>query len=96
MTKIPMSGKNEVSGTMYVVSVSGPKMTSSNVEKQNWMDRSAVYTQLFHVVTIDKDNLNFKTFTATGELYDAFDLIKQKGQGNKVVDKIPTDVKERK
>jgi len=96
MTKIPMSVKNEVSGTMYVVSVSGPKMTDSNVEKRDWMDQSAVYTQLFHVITIDDTKLNFETFTATGELYDAFDLIKQKGKGNKIIDKIPANVKERR
>ena len=96
MAKIPMSGKNEKSGTMYVVSVSGPKMTDSNVDKKDWMDRSAVYTQLFHVVTIDNEKLNFETYTATGELYDAFDLVKQAGKINKVIDKIPGNVKERK
>jgi predicted GH43/DUF377 family glycosyl hydrolase len=89
MSKIPMQEKGAVSATMYVVSVSGPKMTDSDVEKQDWMDRSALYTQLFHVVTIDQDKLAFQTFTATGELFDAFDLIKQKGKSNKVIEKVP-------
>lgn len=96
MAKIPMSEKGAVSGTMYVVSVSGPKMTDSNVERRDWMDRSALYTQLFHVVTIDHDRLMFDTFTATGELYDAFDLVKQKGKINKIIDRIPARVKERR
>jgi hypothetical protein len=38
----------------------------------------------------------FDTFTATGELYDAFDLIKQKGKINKIIDRIPAQVKERR
>ena len=96
MSKIVMQDKKAKSGTMYVVSVSGPKMTDSNVEKREWMDRSALYTQLYHVVTIDRDTLAFQTFTATGELYDAFDLVKQKGKINRLMDKIPVNVKERR
>lgn len=95
MLNVPMEKKGVVSGTMYVISVSGSKMTDSNLEKSNWIDRSAVYTQLFHVVDVDGDKLTFKTFTATGELYDAFDLIKQKGKKNKLVDKIPANVPEK-
>lgn len=95
MAKIPMSEKGALSGTMYVVSVSGPKMTNTGVEKKGWMDRSAIYTQLYHVVTVDGDVLEFKSFTATGELYDAFDLVKRKGKINKLVDRIPQHVAER-
>ncbi|GAB3282160.1 metallophosphoesterase family protein [Larkinella harenae] len=95
MAKIPMQQAGAVSGTMYVVSVSGPKMTDSNVAKLPWMDRSAIYTQLYHVVTIEGDKLNFESYTATGELYDSFDLIKQKGKINKLVNKIPQEVAER-
>ncbi|MBE9460388.1 fibronectin type III domain-containing protein [Dyadobacter subterraneus] len=96
MAKIPMAQKGATSGTMYVVSVSGPKMTDSNVEKRDWMDRSALYTQFYHVVTVDHDKLSFETLTATGELYDAFDLIKQKGKINKLIDGIPQNVQERR
>ena len=96
MANITMQEKKGRSGTMYVVSVSGPKMTDSNVEKRNWMDRSALYTQLYHVVTIDQNILAFQTFTATGELYDAFELVKQKGKINKLIDKTPMNVKERR
>lgn len=95
MAKIPMNGKQKTSGTMYVVSVSGPKMTDSHVEKSAWMDRKAIYTQLFHVVEIDGDKLNFKSYTAVGDLYDEFDLIKQKNAINRLVDKTPKGVAER-
>lgn len=94
MMNVPME-KGAVSGTMYVISVSGPKMTDSNLEKSKWIDRSAVYTQLFHVVEVDGDKLSFDSFTATGELYDSFDLIKQKGKTNKLVNKIPKNVPEK-
>jgi 3',5'-cyclic AMP phosphodiesterase CpdA len=95
MSKIPMEGKTKTSGTMYVVSVSGPKMTGSHVEKSAWMDRKAIYTQLFHVVEIDGGKLNFKTYTAVGDLYDEFDLVKQKNKANRLIDKTPKGVAER-
>lgn len=95
MSKIPMDGKGELSGTMYVVSVSGPKMTGSHVEKKSWMDRSAIYTQLFQIIDVSSQKLSFKAYLATGELYDAFDLIKQEGTINKLVDRIPNRMPER-
>lgn len=94
MEKIPMEGNGQ-SGTMYVVSVSGPKMTGNQVDKKFWMDRSAIYTQLYHIVSVSNNKLEFQTFTATGELYDAFDLVKRKGKINKLVDKTPKGVPER-
>jgi len=95
MMNVPMQTKNAVSGTMYVISVSGSKMTDSNIEKSKWIDRSAVYSQLFHIVEVDGDRLSFETFTATGDLYDAFDLIKRKGKTNTLVDRIPKNVPEK-
>ena len=87
MEKIPMEEEGTQSGTMYVVSVSGPKMTDNHVEKKFWMDQSAIYTQLYQIVTIEGNKLSFESFTATGELFDSFDLIKRKGKINKIVHK---------
>ena len=95
MSKIPMDGAGKTSGTMYVVSVSGPKMTDNQVEKKFWMDRSAIYTQLFQVIDVSPQKLSFKAYLATGELYDAFDLVKQQGTVNKLVDHIPAGMPER-
>jgi len=39
-------------------------------------DRSAENTQLFQVITIDGNTLSYESYTAVGELYDAFDLKK--------------------
>ncbi|MDF9796632.1 putative phosphodiesterase [Catalinimonas alkaloidigena] len=78
---------SESSGTMYVVSVSGPKMYE--VSNDPWMERKAGYTQLFQTITIEGDELLYQAFTATGELYDAFQLLKDEGKPNKLVNKIP-------
>jgi len=75
------------SGTMYVVSVSGPKMY--DVSDDPWMDRRAGNTQLFQIISIEGNKLTYGAYTATGELYDAFDLIKSDNGPNKLINKIP-------
>ncbi|MEQ8881492.1 MAG: metallophosphoesterase, partial [Cyclobacteriaceae bacterium] len=79
--------KDKTSGTMYVVSVSGPKMY--DVSDDPWMDRRAGNTQLFQIITIEDNTLTYGAYTATGELYDAFDLVKSEGAPNKLVNRIP-------
>ena len=54
------------------------------------MQRKARSTQLFQIITIDDDKLIYQAFSAHGELYDAFDLIKSPKKGNKLVNKIPS------
>jgi 3',5'-cyclic AMP phosphodiesterase CpdA len=70
-------------GTVYVVSVSGPKMYE--LDKEDWMVSSAVNTQLFQVIEIDGDRLHYESRTARGKLYDAFDLVKADGQPNELL-----------
>jgi len=89
MSKIPMQRKGDRSGTMYVVSVSGPKMAGSGVAPKSWMDRSALNTQLYNVISILDDKLEFRAYTVTGKLFDAFDLLKQNGSINKFVEQMP-------
>lgn len=86
------SVNDKISGTMYVVSVSGPKMY--DISDDPWMDRKARNTQLFQIITIDGNTLKFQSFTARGELYDAFDLEKRKNKPNKLINHIP-DTRER-
>ncbi len=77
---IPLGVANEDgdAGTMYVVSVSGPKMYNLTMDK--WMDRAASNTQLYQIISIDNNTLSFEAYTATGELYDAFDMVKHEGK----------------
>ena len=79
-------------GTVYVVSVSGPKMY--DLSDDPWMKRKARNTQLFQVISIDNNKMAYEAFSADGELYDAFDLVKSGKKGNKLVNKIPA-VRER-
>lgn len=88
MINIPMANKKEKSGTMYVVSVSGPKMTDNGVEKKFWMEKSATYLQMYHTITIEAKELKFRSYTVTGELHDAFNLVKRKGKRNLLLEKI--------
>ncbi|MDX2150089.1 MAG: metallophosphoesterase family protein [Bryobacteraceae bacterium] len=83
-----LSGTNNKSGgTVYVVSVSGPKMYE--LDRHEWMQRKAEDTQLFQIIRIDGDRLQFESRTARGALYDAFELRKQTGGPNVIVNKAP-------
>lgn len=74
-------------GTVYVVSVSGPKMYEN--QRQPWMIRKAEDTQLFQVIRIDGESLRYESRTARGILYDAFELRKRKRGPNQLVNLIP-------
>ncbi|RMG16442.1 MAG: metallophosphoesterase family protein [Bacteroidetes bacterium] len=81
------------SGPVYVVSVSGPKMYESALS--DWMDRVAINTQLFQIIDISGDELTFRAYTVTGELYDAFSLRKQPNGSNTFYDEIPDGIPQR-
>jgi 3',5'-cyclic AMP phosphodiesterase CpdA len=72
------------SGTVYVTSVSGPKMYAS--KHAQWMRRAAEDTQLYQIITIEGDRLAFEAKTATGALYDAFELTKVNGSQNRLTE----------
>ncbi len=85
-----VSGEGEIdpkSGTVYVVSVSGPKMYE--LSRQPWMKRVAEQTQLYQVIRIDGDTLKYEARTAAGVLYDAFELRKRSGAPNRIINQIP-------
>ncbi|MBC8135315.1 MAG: metallophosphoesterase family protein [Fibrella sp.] len=85
--------KNDASGTVYVVSVSGPKMY--NLEREDWMARTAEDTQLYQVIGVDGDKMRYEARTVTGELYDAFELQKRGDKTNKLVERVPKNEPER-
>lgn len=61
-------------GTVFAVSVSGPKMYSA--DKKNVMQRVAENTQLYQLVTVEKNRIHYRALTASGELYDEFELLR--------------------
>lgn len=82
----------DYTGTVYVVSVSGGKMYKLRENAwDDWdaeRDRAAENTQLVQVINVDGDKLSYEAYTATGELYDAFDIVKsQDGTPNKFIER---------
>ncbi len=63
-------------GTVYVVSVSGPKIYELNPQYQSLMAKMDTGKQLFQVIAISHDRLLYESWTANGELFDTFELRK--------------------
>lgn len=72
------------SGTVYVVSVGGPKMYK--LDGRDWMKRAAQDIQLIQIIRIDGGRLRFEARTPTGRLHDAFELNKRSGMANLLVE----------
>lgn len=76
-------------GTVYVVSVSGPKMYP--ITKGDYAVRLAENTQLYQVIDVETSELHYKAYTATGQLYDAFTLKKRPGEPNELREVLPPE-----
>ncbi|MFK7788101.1 MAG: fibronectin type III domain-containing protein [Phycisphaeraceae bacterium] len=85
-------------GTIYVTSVSGPKMYKI---KQEGLDKfqkedglvtakTGVNTQFFQVIDVKDGRLEYRAYTATGSLYDAV-AIEKDDAGNKKLVVIPVE-----
>lgn len=81
-------GRSDKAGTVYVVSIAGPKMYKLR-PRRPYIRRMAEDTQLYQIIRIDGDKLHYEARTATGRLYDAFVLRKRPGQPNELIEKIP-------
>lgn len=79
-------------GTMYVVSVSGPKQYDRN---DFTFVRRAEDTQLYQIITVDGNELRYDARTATGAPYDGFTLRKRPGKVNELIERVP-DTPERR
>jgi len=75
-------------GTVYVVSVAGPKMY--NVKPDKWMVRKAYSTQTYQWINVKDDISTFQTYTALGSLYDSFEIQKDSNKENTIINHIPT------
>jgi len=79
--------RSPTAGTVYVVSVSGPKMYE--LEPRPFMKRAAEDTQLYQIIRVNGDQLRYQARTATGRLYDGFTLIRRPGQPNQLIEQTP-------
>lgn len=91
-TTVPGNTRERLTGPVYVVSVTGRKMYE--FKKDEWdtyeatLDRQAENMQLFQLVRISGDTLAYEAFTATGVLYDGFELVRGK-EPNLLVERLP-------
>lgn len=88
------SGTNAIgpAGTVYVVSVSGPKMYE--IDRKSVFHRVAEQTQLFQVIRVDGNQLRYEARTAVGELYDAF-LLRKQSRGPNQIENLRVSMPER-
>jgi 3',5'-cyclic AMP phosphodiesterase CpdA len=81
-------------GTIFVVSVSGPKMYE--VSSENWDQNNAEllvsgsHTQLFQLLSFDNDTLTYESRTVTGDVFDAFTVTKDES-GARTVTSMATE-----
>jgi hypothetical protein len=71
---------------VFVVSVTGAKQYRLSNEARRTMRPVAEDTQLFQVLRFDGPRLRYEARTATGRLYDAFDLVDQGAAGKQLVE----------
>lgn len=78
-------------GTVYVVSVSGPKMYALN-DGWNWRDNGATwgdttteYEQLYQLIDVTPDTIKYQARTADGDFHDGFVIEKRGNNGKKHV-----------
>jgi 3',5'-cyclic AMP phosphodiesterase CpdA len=86
------TARSDEAGTVYVVSVSGPKQYAAG---EGHFTRRAENTQLYQIITVDGDMLKYQAMTATGHPYDGFTLRKRAGSVNELIEEIP-DIPERR
>ena len=83
---------DNAAGTVYVVSVSGPKMYAFNPMYADLMAKTLTDTQLYQIVNVTNDSVQLNTYSVGGEWVDGFALQKDK-DGNSTLTELsgPTD-----
>lgn len=74
--------KGKAAGTVYVVSVSGPKQYQQDAEP--WWDLGYTNTQLWQAISINGNTLKYKAYDASGAVADQFVLTKMKDGRNRL------------
>jgi 3',5'-cyclic AMP phosphodiesterase CpdA len=63
-------------GTVYVVSVSGPKAYPLGNRYNDLFVKTGEKVQLYQVIEVNDNKINYKSYTVNGQLYDSFELTK--------------------
>lgn len=70
------NGIKDKKGTVYIVSVSGPKSYPANTQYNDIVAKKGEKVQLYQVISLKENELIYESYTATGSLYDSFGLLK--------------------
>jgi hypothetical protein len=73
-------------GPVYLISVTGSKMYGLHQRSFSQADRVAEDTRLFQIVDVSPDRIAVRAHLATGELYDSFDIVRQRNGRNRLVE----------
>jgi len=88
---ITARNSGQAQGPVYLVSVTGSKMYGLNDRSGTQPDKVAEATELYQIVDVSKAKIAFRTYTASGKLYDGFDLERQADGTNRLMElKEPT------
>jgi len=74
--------KGKTAGTVYVVSVSGPKQYQQDAKP--WWDLGYTNTQFWQAINIDGNSLTYRAYDASGAVADQFVLTKMKDGSNRL------------
>lgn len=75
-------------GPVYLISVTGSKMYGLHARSLDQADRVAEDTRLFQIVDVTPERIAVRAHLATGELYDAFDIVRQRNGRNRLVEQV--------
>jgi 3',5'-cyclic AMP phosphodiesterase CpdA len=76
-------------GTVYAVSVSGPKLRQPGPRFRELMAVERGDAQMYQVIAVSRDRLRYQAFSVTGELVDAFELTKDAAGRSTYLDLAP-------
>jgi len=76
-------------GTVYVVSVAGPKLYLVSDVARETMTRVGEGLQLYQHIQVTHDRIKFSAKTADGKLYDGFTLIRKADGSNRIEEILP-------
>jgi 3',5'-cyclic AMP phosphodiesterase CpdA len=68
-----LSSYRSEDGPVYVVSVAGPKMYTSDAD---WADVTGGNTQLYQLIDVSNKEIRYRAFSADGQAYDSFNIRK--------------------
>lgn len=74
--KSSLRAGDRAKGTIYVISVSGPKFYKAETQHEELMARVDAGRQLFQMIRVDGHRLFYESFDVKGELFDSFTLEK--------------------